>query len=71
MSRQFRPDNVVDFTVSYKINKKKVSHTIAFEGINMLMSKTPYGLYYDIDRQRVIKDEAGLSLPNLFYRLDF
>ncbi len=71
MSRQFRPDNVVDFTVSYKINKKKVSHTIAFEGINMLMSKTPYGLNYDIDRQRVIKDEAGLSLPNLFYRLDF
>ena len=71
MSLQYDPVNLVDLTVSYKWNKKKVSHTLAFEGVNMLMTETPYAERYDFALQRLRYDKSGISLPNIFYRLDF
>ncbi|MBP3774415.1 MAG: TonB-dependent receptor [Bacteroidaceae bacterium] len=71
MSKQYKPTHLVDLTVSYKWNKKKVSHTLAFEGINILMNETPYAERYDFALQRLRYDKSGISLPNLYYRLDF
>lgn len=71
MSKRFHPDNIVDLTVSYKINKKKVSHTIAFEGLNILMTEAAAYERFDITTQNVKREKTGISLPNLFYRLDF
>ena len=71
MSKQYKPEHTVDLTVSYKINKRRVSHTIAFEGINMLMNETPFAQRFDIRTRSVKVDKTGISLPNLFYRLDF
>ena len=70
-SKRFDPTGVVDLTVSYKINKKKVSHTIAFEGLNILGSKAPLCQRFDLSTGDVRTDKAGISLPNIFYRLDF
>ena len=71
MSKQYKPEHTVDLTVSYKLNKRRVSHTFAFEGINILMNETPFAQRFDI-RDRIVKtDKVGISLPNLFYRLDF
>ena len=71
MTKQFDPTNMLDLTVSYKINCKKVSHTIAFEGINILQNETPYAERYDLTTGQLRYDKSGISLPNLFYRLDF
>ena len=71
MGLQFDPVNLVDLTVSYKWNKKKVSHTLAFEGVNILMTETPYAESYDFTLQRLRYDKSGISLPNVYYRLDF
>lgn len=71
MSKQFDPDHIVDLTVSFKINKKKVSHTIAFEGVNLLMNESGVYQRYDLRTRTVKVEKAGISLPNLFYRIDF
>lgn len=71
MSKQFDPVNIVDLTVSYKWNGRRVSHTLAFEGVNVLMNETPYIERYDFAQQKLRYDKSGISLPNIFYRLDF
>ena len=71
MSLQYDPVNLVDLTVSYKWSKKKVSHTLAFEGVNVLMAETPYAERYDFALQKLRYDKSGISLPNIYYRLDF
>lgn len=70
-SQRFDPTSVVDLTVSYKINKKKVSHTIAFEGLNIFGAKAPLCQRFDLGTNDVRTDKSGISLPNIFYRLDF
>ena len=70
-TKRFDPTGVVDFTVSYKINKKKVSHTIAFEGLNVLGTKVPQFQRFDLGTLDVRTDEGSISFPNIFYRLDF
>ena len=70
-SKRFDPTSIVDLTVSYKINKRRVSHTIAFEGLNILGAKAPQYQRFDLSTRDVRTDKAGLSLPNVFYRLDF
>ena len=71
MSLKYDPISLIDLTVSYKINCKKVSHTIAFEGINILQNETPYAVHYDFATGQLRYDKSGISLPNLYYRLDF
>ncbi|MDO4984865.1 MAG: TonB-dependent receptor [Prevotella sp.] len=70
-TKQFDPTGIVDLTISYKINKRKVSHTFAFEGLNVLGTKTPMFQRFDLGTKSARIDEGGISLPNIFYRLDF
>jgi hypothetical protein len=71
MSLQFAPTSILDLTVSYKINRKKVSHTFAFEGVNILQHEAPYAERYDFGTGQLRIDKSGISLPNIFYRIDF
>ena len=71
MSLQFAPTGILDLTVSYKINCKKVSHTIAFEGVNILQNEAPYAERYDFSTGQLRTDKSGISLPNIYYRMDF
>ena len=70
-SQRFDPTSIVDLTVSYKINRRRVSHTIAFEGLNILGAKAPQYQRFDLGTLDVRTDKSGISLPNVFYRLDF
>ena len=70
-SERFKPTGVFDLTVSYKINRRRVSHTIAFEGLNIFGTKAPLCQRFDLGTMDVRTDESGISLPNIFYRLDF
>ena len=71
MTLQFDPTNILDLTVSYKINRKNVGHTIAFEGVNILQHETPYAVHYDLGTGQLRVDKSGISLPNIYYRIDF
>ena len=71
MSLRFSPTSILDLTVSYKINCKKVSHTFAFEGVNILQHESPYAERYDFATGKLRVDKSGISLPNIFYRVDF
>ena len=71
MGKQYDPEHIVDLTISFKLNKRKVSHTFAFEGINILMYETPIAQRFDLRTRTVKIEKGGISLPNLFYRLDF
>ena len=71
MSLQFAPTSILDLTISYKINCKKVSHTFAFEGVNILQHEAPYAERYDFTTGQLRVDKSGISLPNIFYRIDF
>ena len=70
-TKHFKPTGIIDLTVSYKINKKRVSHTIAFEGLNILGTDTPMFQRFDLGTRQVRINKGGISLPNIFYRLDF
>ena len=70
-SQRFDPSGIVDLTISYKINRRRVSHTFAFEGLNVLQTETPQYQRFDLGTLDVRTDKSGLSLPNIFYRLDF
>ena len=70
-TKHFKPTGIIALTVSYKINKKRVSHTIAFEGLNILGTDTPMFQRFDLGTRQVRIDKGGISLPNIFYRLDF
>ena len=35
------------------------------------MTETPYAERYDFALQRLRYDKSGISLPNVYYRLDF
>ena len=70
-SERFDPTGIVDLTVSYKINRRRVSHTFAFEGLNILGTKTPMYQRFDLGTLDVRTDKSGISMPNIFYRLDF
>ena len=71
MTLQFDPTSILDLTVSYKINRKNVGHTIAFEGVNILQHETPYAVHYDLGTGLLRVDKSGISLPNIYYRIDF
>ncbi|MEE0689647.1 MAG: TonB-dependent receptor [Bacteroidaceae bacterium] len=71
MTLQFDPTSILDLTVSYKINRKNVGHTIAFEGVNILQHETPYAVHYDLGTGQLRVDKSGISLPNIYYRIDF
>ena len=70
-SERFDPTGTLDLTISYKINRKKVSHTIAFEGLNILGTESPQWQRFDLGTRDVRTDNSGISMPNIFYRLDF
>ncbi len=70
-TKRFDPTGIVDLTVSYKINKRRVSHTIAFEGLNVFNAKAQTMQCFDFNTLQVSIYEGSISLPNVFYRLDF
>lgn len=70
-SERFDPTGTLDLTISYKINRKKVSHTIAFEGLNIFGTESPQWQRFDLSTRDVRTDKSGISMPNIFYRLDF
>jgi len=70
-SKQFAPAFTSHFTASYKINKKKSAHEIAFKIINATMYKEFTTFEYNLQSQVVDERREALFIPNLSYKIEF
>ena len=70
-SKQFRPYNRFDIKTEFKINRNKLTHTIAVDLVNVLGIQNLLSLSY-IPEAPYYKQEYQLGfLPVFFYRIDF
>ncbi|MEG2228736.1 MAG: TonB-dependent receptor [Odoribacter sp.] len=70
-SKQFDPIVMLDLTVSYKMNRKWVSHEIAVKTLNLFQSMVPYRHVYNYKTREVKEYSTGLAFPNICYRINF
>lgn len=70
-SEKFSPVFMMDLTVSFKINKKHISHEFAIKACNLLQTTVPFTQVYNYKKQRVEDYDYGLAFPNICYRVNF
>lgn len=70
-SKQYSPMLLTNFSVSYKINKKKSTHEIAVKLLNATGFKEHYGHEYNIKTSKIEERTNVTSLPNIYYKIEF
>jgi len=70
-SKQYSPMFITNATVSYRINKRKVSHEFAIKAINLTGVKEHYGHEYNHVSKRIENNEHSTSIPNISYKIQF
>lgn len=63
-SEQLSPSFLAHLTTSYKINKKKVSHEIAFKILNATNYQEFFGFRYNLKNNKVEEFRQPLIIPN-------
>jgi hypothetical protein len=71
MQGKMDPALVVDFTISYKINKKHTSHEIAFKMLNATGYKEYEGFQYFYRTGEIKMMTGAVMVPNLSYKIEF
>ncbi|WP_029902633.1 carboxypeptidase-like regulatory domain-containing protein [Prevotella sp. 10(H)] len=70
-SKQLSTMFLGSYTVSYRMNRKKVSHEIAVKGANALGYKEYFGHEYNLQTHVIEPKRIKNSIFNVVYRLDF
>jgi len=70
-SKQFSPVFTSHFTASYKINRLKTGHEIAFKVLNATMHKEFYGFQYNYQTNVVDEFREAIFIPNVSYKIEF
>ena len=70
-SVQFEPMFVANYTVSYKINRKKIAHEFAIKHLNATNVKGYEGHLYNKRTGEIEPYRTTLSLPNISYKIEF
>lgn len=70
-SKQLSSVFVANYTVSYRMNRKNVSHEFAVKGMNATGYKEYFGHEYNLKTGIIEPREMRNSLFNIVYRLDF
>lgn len=70
-SNQFSPMLLVNYSISYRMNRTKVSHEFAIKGLNATNTKEYYGFDYNLKNKRIEANKEATSLFNILYRIDF
>jgi hypothetical protein len=70
-SMQVSPAFTTHFTASYKINKKRSTHEIAFKILNATQYKEFMGFQYNYQTQNVDEHREAIFIPNLSYKIEF
>lgn len=70
-SKQYSPMLIGNYTVSYRMNKRKVSHEFAVKGLNFTGAKEHYGHEYNVKTQKIDVTDGSTVLTNVSYKLEF
>lgn len=70
-SKQFSPAFTVDLGVSYKLNKKRVSHEFGLQILNLTGYTGQHGYQYNEQKKVIEKIDVSNMLPNLSYKIQF
>ncbi len=70
-SKQYDPSVNGDITISYRINRKKVSHEFALKGINIGLYTGESGYYYNETTNTIEKENVMETLWDVCYKIHF
>ncbi|MDU1891488.1 MAG: TonB-dependent receptor [Dysgonomonas sp.] len=70
-SKQLSPMLLANYTISYRMNRKKVSHEFAIKGMNATGYKEYFGHEYNLQTGKIEPRRLKNSIFNMVYRLDF
>lgn len=70
-SKQFSPMFLANYSISYRMNRSKLSHEFAIKGLNATGTKEYYGHQYNLKKGIIEPKKEATSLFNILYRLDF
>lgn len=70
-SEQFSPMLFTDFSLSYKINRKRVAHEVAIKSVNASSQRDYIGHKYNIKTQQIEPFREATTIFNISYRLEF
>jgi hypothetical protein len=68
---QLSPEFISHFTVSYKINREKLSHEISLKMFNVNGNKEFEGYLYNYRNDRPEMMREAVVLPNISYKIEF
>jgi hypothetical protein len=68
---QTSPEFITHFTISYTINRNKLSHEIALKMFNATGNEEFDGYYYNHRDDRLEKMTGAVVIPNISYRIEF
>ena len=68
---QYRPTIIADLTVSYKMNREKTTHEIAFKILNILGTEEYNGCTYNYIENKVEWKTFKTIMPNISYKINF
>lgn len=70
-SKQLSPMFLTNYSVSYKINRKKTSHEFAIQGLNTTGYKEFHGHVYNSKKNIIEPYKIATSLTNVSYKIQF
>lgn len=70
-SCHYNPELLMHYTISYKVNKKGLSHEFSIKHVNATGTKSYWGHRYNFRTGRIEAYGMAFSLPNLSYKLEF
>ena len=68
---QENPKLFADLAVTYKINRKKCTHSLGLQAKNLLMQSEMFGWAYDFEQQKVVRHGMATAYPYFTYRIEF
>ncbi|MDH6358491.1 carboxypeptidase-like regulatory domain-containing protein [Parabacteroides sp. PF5-9] len=70
-SKQLSPMFLTNYSISYRMNKKKISHEFAIQGINVTRYKEFHGHVYNTKKEIIEPYRIATALTNISYKLQF
>ncbi|MDR2039000.1 MAG: carboxypeptidase-like regulatory domain-containing protein [Bacteroidales bacterium] len=70
-TKQFSPMFVGDFSISYKMNRKRVAHEFAVKSVNATNQKEYIEHRYNIKTQQIEAYKYATSMFNISYKIEF
>lgn len=70
-SQQLSPIFLSHFTVSYKINRKRIAHEFAIKVLNATGYEEYFGHGYNFKTHKIDEIREGIMMPNISYKIEF